>query len=123
RQAFYAKRVTGGEHQPLGTHDEGDHPLLLGAQPGLDAAHARRAEWPGWYVQAGHLAVVALQGNHRVVAAAKLHVPLPAGVTLQPLAQRRHGKTVAGVDAQARGAGLDRKSTRLNSSHVKISYA
>src|SRR5690606_41621341 len=30
---------------------------------------------------------------------------------------------VAGEEVGAIGAGLDRKSTRLNSSHVKISYA
>src|SRR3989442_10653487 len=47
-------------------------------------------------------------------------------LSLTPLARGRAGQRVAPVDpddAPARERGEDRKSTRLNSSHVRISYA
>src|SRR3712207_8767319 len=38
-------------------------------------------------------------------------------------ARRRHGVELAGVGAMGVSAMIDRKSTRLNSSHANISYA
>src|SRR5690606_39918626 len=52
-----------------------------------------------------------------------LHLLLAFGLTalvLGPLALRQHVGVAAGIFYPA---AIDRKSTRLNSSHVKISYA
>src|SRR5205809_4692293 len=49
-----------------------------------------------------------------------LHDALPISPPAGPLAARRPG---AGADRSRHGAGEDRKSTRLNSSHGYISYA
>src|SRR5690606_9356034 len=71
--------------------------------PRRAAMTARRAA--GWLALAG---IVALSFNLR-----------PAAVSVGPLlAEVRDA-----VGLSTEGAGLDRKSTRLNSSHVKISYA
>src|SRR5690606_42163381 len=48
-------------------------------------------------------------------------LPLRRGHGRAPLASRGHDRP--GRDPRVRCQGQDRKSTRLNSSHVKISYA
>src|SRR3989442_8484103 len=51
--------------------------------------------------------------------AARAALPRPREVGLEPL---RRGRLAAGRGGDA-GLQVDRKSTRLNSSHVRISYA
>src|SRR5690606_41052410 len=50
----------------------------------------------------------------------RAHPDGPAGTRLRPSA---HAPAPAGCARPLRGRHRDRKSTRLNSSHVKISYA
>src|SRR5436309_8970846 len=62
----------------------------------------------------GLLAIVAQQARRPKLGEAKvedLHLPRPAQ------------KNIRRLDVAVRDAARDRKSTRLNSSHVKISYA
>src|SRR5690606_42154119 len=81
-------------------------------------------------------AAEAIGHGHRLLAAEdRLAAGQQAELALQPprkpalrllVAQRDHRRVaeqreVARVDAQRGGGGPDRKSTRLNSSHVKIS--
>src|SRR5690349_24114189 len=64
--------------------------------------------------------LVGLHGHMHMAAAHQLlprGYPVPLG---QPLVALVHAE--GGTDRQ-RGGGQDRKSTRLNSSHVEISYA
>src|SRR5690606_41359906 len=64
---------------------------------------------------------LALQNQHAISFAARLHDPgdgryHPSHADLEGVAGRLHTKP-------CRQPEIDRKSTRLNSSHVKISYA
>src|SRR5690606_42130043 len=74
---------------------------------------------PGAAIEAPLLAAITFGGEP-----AQLAAPLHVQVDLAPLGS---GSTieywVAHGDVTAGRAGTDRKSTRLNSSHVKISYA
>src|SRR5439155_21094148 len=47
----------------------------------------------------------------------------PAGLPVHPARDRRHRRPGAELAGHHRGHRRDRKSTRLNSSHVAISYA
>src|SRR3989442_10298372 len=47
----------------------------------------------------------------------------PVNVAIQALAAAQSSASVAGAEADTLGSAGDRKSTRLNSSHVRISYA
>src|SRR5690606_41943094 len=47
----------------------------------------------------------------------------PAAAAFTMRTKRRRIEQIFKYPLQQNGAGLDRKSTRLNSSHVKISYA
>src|SRR3712207_8089834 len=49
--------------------------------------------------------------------------PMPEKTNANENWQWAHGTKVAGLAAGVSGNGLDRKSTRLNSSHANISYA
>src|SRR3712207_9417332 len=60
-----------------------------------------------------------LQGK-RVLTRVDLNVPVEAG---QVTDTTRIDRIVPTVNAILSGGGLDRKSTRLNSSHANISYA
>src|SRR5690606_41376756 len=59
-----------------------------------------------------------LAEDGRTAARTALRFGDPAGVLLLPLPRQGRGR-----HGRRRHPGLDRKSTRLNSSHVKISYA
>src|SRR3712207_8262413 len=57
-----------------------------------------------------------------------VQVKLPVEVILldvgqEPYAPAEQGPPLLVVDIRRQGAGVDRKSTRLNSSHANISYA
>src|SRR5690606_39948995 len=85
--------------------------------PDLKRARGRRARFKqartDFYSQnTAHRVVEALSGN-----LATLRLSQSVFVQLLPARVRRHEHVESGVD------GLDRKSTRLNSSHVKSSYA
>src|SRR5690606_39968870 len=86
---------------PLSLHDA--LPILRRAPPLVREARPRRAPGAG-----------------RVAAARAVLDPLPLGGDLRP----RRLPPVGMLQRQREGhAHRDRKSTRLNSSHVKISYA
>src|SRR5690349_7920969 len=96
-----------------------------------DAVRAASAAWPGW---AGSSAFDRARWCEQIVAGiAARREELARALTLdqgKPLAAEAYDEvdelavyfTMAGEDAK-RLAGGDRKSTRLNSSHVEISYA
>src|SRR3712207_7237409 len=65
----------------------------------------------------------ALPISLRRTAAAPLHRPRARHRAPRAAAGRAHGVTRPAEHAARRGVGVDRKSTRLNSSHANISYA
>src|SRR5690606_40302727 len=116
---------------PLGREAALDGPARRpGGAAALRRRGARLAQQPGEAVR-GRVPVAelgaVLGGDHREHAAGEPGREPPQGERLQLGAQRGGGgdveaeldPAVGGVDALP----ADRKSTRLNSSHVKISYA
>src|SRR5438874_9481213 len=68
-----------------------------------------------------------LAGGQSLIAAMKLRLAHPSAVidlgTIKELSGIKGDSKAVAIGAMTRHAEVDRKSTRLNSSHVEISYA
>src|SRR5690606_41735113 len=96
------------EIYPLSLHDA--LPILLLGRTGGPAAHADRQRHQQRRAAYRHR-------RSRSSAVPAVGAPLPPALQGQAPVREHHQATAP------HGLSLDRKSTRLNSSHVKISYA
>src|SRR5690606_2052988 len=104
-------------------------PQMAAVQSRRDVGHDHDGDEPALLRAGPHPVHVAAQlqlrerGPDRAPALSPLLAPVQAGLLHEPVG-RRLPPVRAGQDLDEDAAGeIDRKSTRLNSSHVKISYA